>query len=633
MADVNTFSGTPPVLDSIEAGLTSFCRLLSSAGICVFMVMVFMTFLDVFMRYMFNRPMNGIFEITAMLMPLVVFSSVAYTQCTKSHISMDLLTGKLSEPHRNVLEFSTGVWSLAVCLLSVYASCVYAFNTKLIILTLNLSVKPFVLFVSFGFALMALVILIDVVRKGCLILKQPGTHVIFAVLLAVIPVALGWYFGSHRMFGVSQVYIGICGIIVMLLLFISGMPIGFALMATGFIFSGVIRGLKPILDMYGSSMYSTSANYTWAPLMFFMLMGYFCSYGNLGKDLYSCARNFLGHFRGGLAQGSAVACTTFGAVVGDSISGTIAMTAIALPEMRNNRYDDSISLGVLSCSGPIGTLIPPSSMLILYGVLAEQSIADLFLAGVVPGVLTCVVYCILIWWKVWRHPELAPRLPKAPLAVRMKSLSLALPILALFILVIGGIYGGIFTPTEGAAIGSIGSLIIALCMRRMTWRKFIDAVNESAKYIAMCFFVLTGATVVGYFMTLSKIPMLLANGIAVLQLPEYLTLSLIFLVLLFLGCFIPAIPLMLVCVPILVPVAALYHWDMLWFGIFICIMMNLGCITPPFGINLFVMKGVADVPLARVFRAAVPYIIGMCITVVLIVVFPAIATWLPLSMH
>ena len=633
MEDVKNISGIPPVLESMEALLTSFCRWLSSAGICVFMVMVFMTFLDVFMRYIFNRPMQGIFEITAMLMPLVVFSSVAYTQCTKSHISMDLLTGKLAEEQKNILEFATGVWSLAVCLLSVYASFVYAFNTKLIILTLNLSVKPFVLFVSFGFALLALVIMVDVLKKGIMVMRQPWTHIVFAVLLAVIPVVLGWHFGSHRLFGVNQVYIGIGGIVVMLLLFVSGMPIGFALMATGFIFSGVIRGLKPILDMYGSSMYSTSANYTWAPLMFFMLMGYFCSYGNLGKDLYNCARNFLGHYRGGLAQGSAVACTAFGAVVGDSISGTVAMTAIALPEMRGNRYDDSISLGILSCSGPIGTLIPPSSMLILYGVLAEQSIADLFLAGVVPGILTCVVFCVIVWWKVWRNPALAPQLPKAPLAVRMKSLSLALPILILFILVIGGIYGGVFTPTEGAAIGSIGSLLIALFLRRMTWHKFLGAVNESAKYIAMCFFVLTGATVVGYFMTLSKIPMLLANGIALLQLPEYLTFSLIFMALLFLGCFIPAIPLMLVCVPILVPVAALYHWDMLWFGIFICIMMNLGCITPPFGINLFVMKGVADVPLAMVFKAAIPYIIGMCITIILLVAFPGIATWLPLSMH
>ena len=633
MDDVKNIGGIPPVLESVEAYLTSFCRWLSSAGICVFMVMVFMTFLDVFMRYIFNRPMQGIFEITAMLMPLVVFSSVAYTQCTKSHISMDLLTGKLKDDQKNVLEFATGVWSLAVCLLSAYASCVYAFNTKLIILTLNLSVKPFVLFVSFGFALLALVIVVDVLKKAFLVMQQPWTHILFAVLLALIPVVLGWHFGSHRLFGVNQVYIGICGIVVMLLLFVSGMPIGFALMATGFIFSGVIRGLKPILDMYGSSMYSTSANYTWAPLMFFMLMGYFCSYGNLGKDLYNCARNFLGHYRGGLAQGSAVACTAFGAVVGDSISGTVAMTAIALPEMRGNKYDDSISLGILSCSGPIGTLIPPSSMLILYGVLAEQSIADLFLAGVVPGLLTCVVYCIIVWWKVWRNPSLAPQLPKEPLSVRMKSLSLALPILILFVLVIGGIYGGVFTPTEGAAIGSIGSLLISLFLRRMTWRKFLDAVNESAKYIAMCFFVLTGATVVGYFMTLSKIPMLLANGIALLQLPEYLTFSLIFMVLLFLGCFIPAIPLMLVCVPILVPVAALYQWDMLWFGIFICIMMNLGCITPPFGINLFVMKGLADVPLTLVFKAAVPYIIGMVITVVLLVIFPGIATWLPLSMH
>ena len=320
-------------------------------------------------------------------------------------------------------------------------------------------------------------------------------------------------------------------------------------------------------------------------------------------------------------------------LVGDVLSGSIAMSAIALPEMRNNRYDDTLAVGTLACSSTIGALIPPSTTFILYGVLAEQSIADLFMAGVFPGLICTFFFMLVIWVMVFRRPELAPRLPKEPLAVRLASLRAAFPIIALFVLVIGGIYGGMFTPTEGGGIGAAGTLILALLLRRMTWKSFMESLSSSARFITMCFTVLTGATALGAFMTLSRIPQLLAGAIASTGMPGWLTMCAIIVVLLFLGCFIPAMPLLLVCVPIFVPIAHVYDWDLIWFGVIMALMMNMAGITPPFGINLFVMKGLADVPLSVMYRSSVPFVIALAISILVVLAFPSTATWLPAALR
>ena len=363
--------------------------------------------------------------------------------------------------------------------------------------------------------------------------------------------------------------------------------------------------------------------------MFFMLMGYFCYYGELGRDLYSFARNWIGHFRGGLAQGSVCACAAFGAVVGDHLSGSIAMNAIALPEMRANNYDDKLAVGTLACAGVIGSLIPPSTNLIMYGVLAEQSVSELFMAGAIPGVILTVLFCLVVWLIAVLKPSAAPTIPKVPMGERLRALKYTLPILALFLLVIGGIYGGMFTPAEGGGIGAVGAFAVALFMRRMTLKKFVAALNDSAKFIAMCFAVLTGAAMLSYFMTLSRIPTVMASGIASLELSGGLTMLAIVVVMIVLGCFVPALPLLLVCVPIFLPIAAVYDWNLVWFGVLMVILLNMGTITPPFGVNLFVIKELASVPLNVMFRAAMPFAAAMAVLVAVVYFVPQSALWLP----
>lgn len=616
-------------LEPLAGRLHAFCKGLSAAGMVIFMVMVAITFADVFLRYLFHNSLDGTVELTELFMVIVVFSSIAYTAWSGDHVIMDVLTQALKPRWQDIMLGMTTIWTIVVTALCIWSSIRYGQRTTSTTGILQLPLWPFIYFVAFGFATLLLTYCWQLVRVLARISRGNARDLWLSVALGVVPALIAWQFAAHRMAGMSTVSIGIIGIIVMFALFLTGMPVAFALMATGFIFSGMLRGLPAALNMYGKTMYATSASYAWAPLMFFMLMGYFCFYGGFGRDLYICARRWLGHMRGGLAQGSVCACAAFGAVVGDVLSGSIAMSSIALPEMRKNGYNDELAVGTLACSSSIGALIPPSTTFILYGVLAEQSIADLFMAGVIPGVICTLCFMLAIWIMVYRTPSLAPRMPREPLEARLVSLRSALPILALFIIVIGGIYGGLFTPTEGGGIGAGFTLILALLMRRLSWKTFVDSLNASARFITMCFTVLTGATVLGAFITLSRIPQLLAGGIAGIGMPGWLTMCAIIVVLLFLGCFIPAMPLLLVCVPIFVPIAAVYHWDLIWFGVIMALMINMAGITPPFGINLFVMKGLAGVSLAEMYKSSVPFVIALTLCIIVVLLVPATCTWLP----
>ena len=628
-----TLSPAYPVLQKLcdaSAVLEKPLRWCGNIGIVFFFLMEVITFTDVFLRYFLGRPLDGTVEVTGLMMAMIVFAYTGYAQYTKTHISMDIVTQRLMPDSRAVLEFATTVWSAFVILLCIFAMTRYGLLNRKATPILGIPYSPFIFLGVAGVALLFLALLRDTLVTLLAMLRQARAgRIIFGFILAAAPLLIAWHFGTHRIPGLSGLLVGVIGIIFLFALFFLGMPIGFALMGTGLLFVCVLRGQGAGVTMFGNSWFNTVSNYTWAPLMSFMLMGYACYYCRFGEDLYRLGTAWIGHMRGGLAIGSVVACTLFGAVVGDTLSGTIAMAAIALPEMRKARYDDRLALGTLSCSGTIGALIPPSTTFILYGVLAEQSIGDLFMAGFLPGILCMLCFMAVIWLMVLKKPELAPRREKAPRSEQMASLKGGLPIVALFILVIGGIYGGLFTATEGGAIGAAGTLILGVAMRRLKWSNFRKAMEESSRFTAMCFTLLGGATILGYFMTMSRMPTMLANSIAGLDVAPIVVMIVIVLVICFLGCFLPAIPLILICVPIFLPIAKSFHWDLVWFGVIFAILNNMASITPPFGINLFVMKGVADVPLGLMFRAALPFVAALFVCLALIIAFPQISLFLP----
>lgn len=629
-------NGLAAGLESLSALLKRtepFTRWLGSAGMYILMLLVFITFADVFLRYMFNSPLNGSIEITEMLMSIVLFSSVAFTYWKRGHVSMDIVTGKLSELGQNRLGVVTTLWSLVVVTFCIICMHRYASTTSDLTSVWNISYKPFIYFAMFGLTLMLIAILSHFCDQLAYVLRNDAPAVAAMLLaLGLIAVALAVWISVDRLPSLSAPQQGMLGMVIMFSLFFMGMPVAFALMGTSFIFISSLRGVTAALNLFGTAWFSTCSSYAWAPLMYFLLMGFLCFYSRFGEDLYLTARNWFGHMRGGLAVASVCACTAFGAVVGDALAGCIAMITIALPEMRRHGYDDKLAVGTLACSGGIGSLIPPSSNFIIYGVLAEQSIGDLFISGVFPGLVCMFCFIAVILFMVWRNPELAPRLPKTPLGVSLRSLKTGLPIIIIFVIVIGGIYAGLFTATEGGGIGAFSTILLALCMGRLSWQVINNGLSDSGKIISMAFTVLGGAGVFSYFMTMSKIPMNLAGTIAAMNMPAMSVMLAIIVSMTILGCFIPAIPLMLICVPIFLPLAHLFGWDLIWFGVIINILVTMAGMTPPFGISLFVAKELAGVPLGLVYRSSVPFILAFFMCLAIVIMFPALSTWLPMMM-
>ena len=633
-------SSAPPLQNLLRTTITMLEKTaapikgISRAGSFLLVVLVMLTFLDVFLRYFLGQPIAGSMELTGLGMSVIFFSGLAWAQLNNAHISMDVIVAKCSPAAQDRMACITWTWSFSILAFGVFTMARYALAMTSLTPVWHIPYTPFVLFGAFGLALLDLAVLRQLLERMLAILEKQGGATLAATLLfALLTTLLAIWFGTHKLPGMSTIALGCTGLVLMMALFLTGMPVAYVLLSIGFLFIANIRGLNAAFDLMGRTCFNSVSGYSWSPLMFFLLMGYICFYSRFGEDLYRAARTWMGHWRGGLATGSVCACTAFGAVVGDSLAGSVAMSAIALPEMRNNRYDDTLAVGTLACSGTIGCLIPPSTTFIIYGVLAQQSIGDLFIAGIIPGIVCMICFMLAVWALVFRRPELAPRLPRSPMPERLASLKSGLPIMLIFILVIGGIYGGVFTATEGGGIGACGTLILALLMRRLSLKDFLHTLRDSAKYISMCFTVLCGAIVLSYFMAMTRIPMVLANEIAAMPLPPLLVMIVIILALCFLGCFIPAIPLVLICVPIFVPIAKVFGWNLIWFGIITTLIKNMACITPPFGINLFVMKGIADVPISLMYRASLPFIAGLFLCVGLIIAFPQLALWLPSMMH
>ena len=327
-------------LDRATAALLpaeSLSKWLSAAGMGVFMLMVFLTFVDVFLRYWFGKSINGTVEITELMMVIVVFSSIAYTQWQKSHVTMDILTSKLTEPRRALLAVATTLWSLATIGFCSYTTARYAASTSSVTLVLRIPLTPFIGLASFGFALLAVTLLHDLLKALSEACRRAGNRqALLALCLGCLPMLGAWWVATHKLPGMGSVAVGVLGLVFLFALFFLGMPVAFALMATGLTFIANLRGVSAGFTTLGKSMYATASSYAWSPLMFFMLMGYLCFHARFGEDIYGCARKWLGHLRGGLAVGSVAGCALFGAVVGDVLAGSFAMAAMALPDMRTH---------------------------------------------------------------------------------------------------------------------------------------------------------------------------------------------------------------------------------------------------------------------------------------------------------
>jgi tripartite ATP-independent transporter DctM subunit len=429
---------------------------------------------------------------------------------------------------------------------------------------------------------------------------------------------------------VTPITAGLAGFVLLILLMFLRIPVGFTMAIVGFVGFGALVSWDAALNLMARDVFSVFSSYNLTVIPLFVLMGQVAFHSGISGRLFNAAHKFLGHLRGGLAIATIGACAAFSAICGSTSATAATMSSVALPEMKKRGYDPALATGVVAAGGSLGILIPPSTIFIIYGIMTEQSIGKLFMAGVVPGILLSLffVLAVVIWTAL--RPDLCQKGARAPFREMIASLAGMIETLALFVMVMGGLFVGIFTPTEAAGIGSLGTILIAAVGKNITWRKLFLSLQETARISCMIMLIVAGATVFGHFLAVTTIPSEVGGWVAGLALPPPLIIGLIILTYLLLGCLMDSLAMIMLTIPIFFPVVTALGYDPIWFGVIIVLVTGMGVITPPVGINVYVVAGVAkDVPLQVIFRGATKFLLAQLVMALLLVLFPSIALWLP----
>lgn len=426
----------------------------------------------------------------------------------------------------------------------------------------------------------------------------------------------------------SLLMMGLIGVAVLLFLIAIRCPISLAMAVVGFVGFAILVAWAPALSVAASAPLDLLTSYSFSPIPLFIFMGALAAHSGMAGQLFSGARSLFGGWRGGSALAALSACGVFSAISGSSVATAATMTRVALPEMERNGYSPALATGTLAAGGTLGILIPPSIALLLYGLITEQSVGDMFLAGMTPGLLGLLMYGITVALLVYFRPALAAESPSTVLAEKLRGIGKMGPFLLVFAIIMGGLYGGIFTPTEAAAVGAFITLVVAV-IRGLRLQGFIAAVKESLVTSAMIFFMLMGAEIFSYFLSVSRLPFTLAETFTSFDLSPLGILMCILLLYLVLGCFMDSIAMMLLTVPVVYPLVVQAGFDPVWFGVVTVLAVEVGLITPPVGMNIFVINASArHVPLGQIFRGVVPFLVSDVVRLGLLIAFPAIALWL-----
>lgn len=430
----------------------------------------------------------------------------------------------------------------------------------------------------------------------------------------------------------SPELVGIIGIAVLVVLLIARMWIGLAMAMVGFLGLVYLKGFDSAFGALGTVPYKYISIYPISAIPLFIFMAIVIANTGISTSLFNTAHKWLGQLRGGLAMASVLACGGLAAIMGDSVAEVVTMSKVAVPEMRKHNYDSQLASGCVAAGGTLGILIPPSLGFILYGILTEQSIGMLFMAGIMPGILLTLLFMVTITIITARRPSAGPPGPKTSVKEKIVSLKGTWHVLLLFVLIMGGIYAGIFTPTEAGAVGAFGALVISAASRRLTLKRFFDSLLEATKITVMIMLLIVGAFILMKFLAISKLPFMLAGTISGLQLPTYAIFAGIIILYILLGMFLDVFAAVVLTIPVIYPLVVAMGFDSIWFGVVIVLILEMGLITPPVGLNVYALAGVTDIPLHTIFRGVLPFVVAMIICVIFLVVFPQIALFIPSKM-
>lgn len=427
--------------------------------------------------------------------------------------------------------------------------------------------------------------------------------------------------------------IGLIGTLLVIVLMFLRVPVAYSMLTVAFTGMICMTGLTPALSAIGTDLYANFSSYTMSVIPLFGLMGFLASYSGLGSKLFHLGDKTTGHVKGGLCMAVQMACAIFGAICGSNTATVATIGSIAYPEMKKLGYDDSLSTASVASGASLALLIPPSVTFIVYGIATEVSIGKLFISGIIPGILLMLLFMLVGFISVSRHPSLAPIKEKASREERKKALTDGgvLEVLIVFFISIGGIFFGWFTATEAGAVGAAGMMLVCLFTKKLNWGVLKKSMLESAKLTATVFLLVSAATVFSRFFALSRIPTFLGALVASLDVNKWVIFAIILFIYLILGMFIDALAMILLTIPVFYPIIVTgLGYDPIWFGVLIVMVLSMGCITPPIGLNVFIMQSVAkDVPLFTIYKGVWGYVAAIVIACGLLIAFPALATFLP----
>jgi C4-dicarboxylate transporter DctM subunit len=428
----------------------------------------------------------------------------------------------------------------------------------------------------------------------------------------------------------NPVIVGFIGVGILLLLLFLRMPIAFSMAFVGFLGLAYLNSFRAAYYTLAVDIFEIFSSYPLSVVPMFVLMGTFAFAGGMGSRLYKAAYIWVGQLGGGLVMATVLASAGFSAICGSSPAAAATMGKIALPEMKKYHYDDTISTGAVAAAGTLGILIPPSTVLIIYGILVEESIGKLFAAGILPGVLLTLLFVATVSILCRRNPSIAPSGPRTSWKEKIGSLALVIETLLLFLFVVGGLLVGWFSPTQAGGIGAAGALVIGLIRREFSWKKFILSCEDGLRMSCMIFLLVAGGTIFGHFMAVTTIPFRLVDWVMGFQLPPAMIVALIALMFVIGGFFMDAMAMLMLLVPIFLPILDHLQLNLVWFGVLVVLFVETGTITPPVGVNVFVVKGIAlNVPLETIFKGIFPFFMAILVLIILLILFPGITTFLP----
>jgi len=427
----------------------------------------------------------------------------------------------------------------------------------------------------------------------------------------------------------NEMTVGIIALVVLLALFATGIELGFAMAAVGFVGFAYFNGFSAATNLLGRDLYDVMTNYGYTVFPLFILMGQIGFNAGIAIRLYNAANKFVGHIPGGLAMATVMGATGFKAICGSSAATSATFASVAVPEMDRYGYDRRLSTGIVATVGSLGCIIPPSVVLIIFGILTEQSIGQLFLAGIIPGLIIAFFFLVIIYGWVKIYPNAAPLSGRSTWGERVRSLPEVFWVLLVFLLVVGGIMTGFFTPTEAGAVGTFAIFILAIATRNMGFKKYVNSLSEAVRTAGMILMLIAGSTVLGHFIAVTNIPQAVADYVVALPLNRYVIMILICFVYELGGSFIDDLAFMILATPIFYPAVIKLGFNPLWFGILIGVVVMIGVVIPPVAVCVFVVKNITKEPMSRIYRGVMPFLLSLVVVWALMFFFPQLALWLP----